>query len=109
MNHEDEIPLFAAQGGGYATLRNGRYVWHSEIPDYVNAQVGDPIPDEWGVVGINDAAHHDAYIDDVYDDYPDDEEDDFVSTTEVYGRAFAHFGNHELAREATEMYPGDFI
>lgn len=36
-------------------------------------------------------------------------EDDYVSTNEVYGRAYAHFGNAEMAREATEMYPGDFM
>jgi hypothetical protein len=38
-----------------------------------------------------------------------DDEDDQVSTTTVYSRAYSHFGNHEMAREATEMYPGDFI
>ncbi len=37
------------------------------------------------------------------------DEEDNVSTNEVYTRAYAHFGNHELAREATELYPGDFI
>lgn len=43
-----------------------------------------------------------------YDDIEDDD-DEYISTTEVYNRAYAHFGNHELAREASEMYPGDFI
>jgi len=38
-----------------------------------------------------------------------DDKDDIVSTGEVYNRAYACFGNHEMAREATEMYPGDFV
>ena len=54
------IPLYATQGGGYATYESGRYVWHSDIPKFINAQVGDPIPDEWGVASINDAAHREV-------------------------------------------------
>ncbi len=42
-----------------------------------------------------------------YDDF--DEEDDYLSTTEVYNRARRHFGNDELAREAASLYPGDFM
>ena len=38
----------------------------------------------------------------------DSEEDDMVSTTEIYNRAYAHFGTAEQAREAVQMYPGDF-
>jgi len=40
-------------------------------------------------------------------DYPEDE--DYVSSQEVYNRAYAVLGNHELAREAASQYPGDFI
>ncbi|MDB5166041.1 MAG: hypothetical protein JWM37_113 [Candidatus Saccharibacteria bacterium] len=44
------------------------------------------------------------------DDSSPEDDDDLVSTTTVYARALTHFrGNHELAREASEMYPGDFI
>jgi hypothetical protein len=55
-----------------------------------------------------------ATMDDYNDDYDEsdddfDDEDDYVSTTEVYNRAYSHFGNAEMAREAAEMYPGDFI
>lgn len=39
----------------------------------------------------------------------DDDDDEPVSTSVIYGRAYAHFGNSEMAREATEMYPGDFM
>lgn len=38
-----------------------------------------------------------------------DDEDDYVPTSTVYGRAHRHFGNAELTREATELYSGDFI
>lgn len=50
------LPLYATQGGGYAVLRDGQYVWHSEIPDFINASIGDPIPEEWGVAAANRAA-----------------------------------------------------
>lgn len=43
------------------------------------------------------------------DDGYDDEGDDYVSTDTVYARAYDHFGNSEMAREAASMYPGDFI
>jgi hypothetical protein len=40
----------------------------------------------------------------------DERDDDQVSSTEVYSRALRTFGgNHELAREAASLYPGDFI
>lgn len=52
--------LYATQGGGYATYVGGQYVWHSEIPEFVDAQVGDPIPEEWSVVAINDEARHET-------------------------------------------------
>lgn len=47
--------------------------------------------------------------DDDIPDWDDIYEEGDVSTQEVYNRAHTHFGNSELAREATEMYPGDFI
>lgn len=57
MTNLREVPLYATQGGGYATYENGQYVWHSEIPDFLpEAKVGDPIPEEWSTVGINEAA-----------------------------------------------------
>ena len=51
-----DIPLYATQGGGYATFEGGQYVWHSEIPSWLNAEVGDPIPKEWSVTSANAAA-----------------------------------------------------
>jgi hypothetical protein len=66
---QENRPIYATQGGGYAVYESGLYVWHSEIPDFINAHVGDPIPEEWGVASINEAAHRgvealDATIDD---------------------------------------------
>lgn len=66
------------------------------------------------------AERDETYEDDIFDsehvtDYAEaddpyeDDEDDYVSTSVVYARAYAHFGNAEMAREAAEMYPGDFI
>jgi hypothetical protein len=45
------------------------------------------------------------------DDWFDDEqdEDDYVSTSTIYDRAFAHTGDAELSREAVEHYPGDYM
>lgn len=56
MDTTNETPLYATQGGGYAILKDGVYVWHSEIPSFLPDEIGDPIPDEWSVVSVNDAA-----------------------------------------------------
>jgi hypothetical protein len=59
-----EVPLYATQGGGIATSKDGQFVWH-ELPDWVEAlpdgepnkqKVGDLIPDEWDIVPINESA-----------------------------------------------------
>ena len=51
-----DLPIYATQGGGYATFVNGKPVWHADIPDYITENVGDPIPEEWGLDAVNDAA-----------------------------------------------------
>ena len=71
-----DIPLYATQGGGFATSFNGGYVWHSEIPDGIFAQVGDRIPEEWGVAAANAAAHQDQ-DDALMDGFDFPEEDDW--------------------------------
>lgn len=102
----DDLVLFGTQGGGLAQLTpEGKYIWFelpswmSELPDGDSdkAKIGDPIPEEWDLIPATSAAQRSMA------------KDEDVSTTTVYGRAYAHFGNHEMAREATEMYPGDFI
>lgn len=55
-----ELPLYATQGGGYATWDGSQYVWLRDIPAFVNAEIGDPIPDEWGVRAANSAANFEA-------------------------------------------------
>lgn len=44
-----------------------------------------------------------------YDGSGDEEDDVFVSTTEIQNRATARMGNTEEAREAARDFPGDFI
>lgn len=118
MCNSDEIAtslvaLYATQGGGYATFKDGQYVWHSEIPDFLpNVKVGDPIPSEWDVVAINEAARcrDEETSLGTWDDFDRDREDDVPTIGQVRSRALAHFGgNTELAREAMHQYPGDFI
>lgn len=64
---------------------------------------------------LTDPADHEyaeQIEDELYDDGYDDEDpddDDFVPTSEIYDRAYRHFGNDEMAREAATMYPGDFM
>lgn len=65
-------PIYATQGGGYATFNGVQYVWHSDIPDFVDAKVGDPIPEEWSVAAINEAAHGQE---DGWDNYLDEWQD----------------------------------
>lgn len=62
---------------------------------------------EWPIV---DEEHMrcDYFIDEE-DTRTDDDVDEGISPTEVYHRAYRHFGNHEMAREAAEQYPGDFM
>lgn len=44
-------PYYGTQGGGTAILQGDQLVWE-EPPDwFTEAQVGDPVPEEWGVVG----------------------------------------------------------
>ena len=61
-----KLPLFATQGGGTALFdtTTNSYRWH-EVPDWMamlsngnpdKAVIGDPVPEEWGLVPINDAA-----------------------------------------------------
>ena len=50
-----------------------------------------------------------SFNDDEYDEYEDDDDDEPVSTGTVYERALYLTGDPELAREASEMYPADFM
>ena len=48
--------VFMTQGGGVAQEKNGALVW-LEPPDWMDeeAAAGDPIPEEWGVMGPYDS------------------------------------------------------
>jgi hypothetical protein len=64
------VPLYATQGGGYASYVNGKFVWHSEIPDFMiaeGAKIGDEIPEEWGTAAINTAAQREMEPEDQTD------------------------------------------
>lgn len=127
MPRHNEAPLFATQGGGYATYVNGKYVWHSEIPEFMDgARVGDPIPEEWDIVAVNDAARE--VLEEDQDDLtlfggpppeyfyestrswprPPDPEDPYGSGP-AFNRAFVLAeGNETLARQMVEGAPNDW-
>lgn len=50
--------LYTTQGGGVCRFDGQHYYW-TEVPAWLTtaqaAEVGDTIPDEWGVTAINDA------------------------------------------------------
>lgn len=48
--------LWATQGGGLAHHDGFTMVWFEVPDDLPEAQVGDPIPDRWGIMSANDAA-----------------------------------------------------
>jgi hypothetical protein len=52
------FPVYAIQGGGYATYDReaDTYYWLAEISDFIEAQVGDPIREDWGTAAANKAA-----------------------------------------------------
>ena len=71
---QDNIPLYATQGGGYATFKAGTLVWH-ELPDWMSElldgdpdkqKIGDPIPEEWDFQPINESAREELFD----EDYP---------------------------------------
>jgi hypothetical protein len=56
-----EFAVFGTQGGGLARLEGRVLVW-IELPDWCptgdfDPKVGDPVPEEWGCIPANVAAH----------------------------------------------------
>jgi hypothetical protein len=50
------FPVFGTQGGGLVRWVNGQYEF-VEVPDWITgAKVGDPMPEEWGVIPANNSA-----------------------------------------------------
>ncbi len=74
--------------------------------DYLSESVVVSPDVEHGYV-VQDIISYFGEFNDGLNDY--DEDEDRVTTGMVYNRALRHFGNPELAREAAEMYPGDFM
>lgn len=56
-------PYYGTQGGGTAIMKGDQLVWE-EPPDwFTEAQVGDPVPEEWGIVGPFDRETKKPYVD----------------------------------------------
>lgn len=68
---------------------------------------------EWAVFDGDPHLECQKQLDEEHDEYlawlDDDDENDHISSREVYHRAYNHCGNDELAREAATLYPSDFI
>lgn len=41
---------YGTQGGGTAVLKHGVFRWE-EPPEWLNAEPGDLVPEEWGIAG----------------------------------------------------------
>jgi hypothetical protein len=62
-----DVALYATQGGGFAEFVDNTFVWHSDIPEFLvedGVAIGDVIPQEWGVVPINERAIEQSKHDD---------------------------------------------
>tara|TARA_B100000745_G_scaffold271617_1_gene199099 strand:- start:86 stop:358 length:273 start_codon:yes stop_codon:yes gene_type:complete len=58
--HSDDnkpVAKWATQGGGLAAGGKGERLIFIEAPDCPGLDVGDPVPEEWGLIPVNDAAH----------------------------------------------------
>lgn len=55
-------PLYTTQGGGVCRYVNGVYIWIETPKDacFAEMQIGDAIPEEWGVAALNSAAVEEA-------------------------------------------------
>lgn len=45
---------FGTQGGGIAVEQGDQMVWQ-EAPEWLDAKPGDPVPEEWDIVGPFDS------------------------------------------------------
>lgn len=78
-------------------------------PAYVKNVDHTECDKEYARIWRGDGEYED--LEEMYGDRVDIEEveDEDIPPKEVYNRAYRHFSNHELAREASEITPGDFI
>jgi hypothetical protein len=56
-------PYYGTQGGGTAVIRGGQLVWEEQPDWFTEAQVGDVVPEEWGIVGPFDRETKKPYVD----------------------------------------------
>ena len=57
IEREYKYPVWGTQGGGLVREVNGAYVF-VEQPDCPSLDVGDTMPDEWGIVPANQRARN---------------------------------------------------
>jgi len=55
MERQYNYPVFGTQGGGLVREVNGTYIF-VEKPDCPGLEVGDEMPEEWGIIAANDRA-----------------------------------------------------
>jgi len=49
-------PVYITEWGGYATFDGQQFLWYADIPSFLSeAQVGDPVPEEWDVTLLQQA------------------------------------------------------
>lgn len=58
MSREYDYSVWSTQGGGLVRWVNGTYIF-VEKPDCPGLDVGDEMPEEWGVIPANDSARQD--------------------------------------------------
>ncbi len=66
MERQYKYPVYGTQGGGLVRNVNGVYIF-VEKPDCPGFDIGDTMPDEWGIVAANNEAREE--IENIYCDY----------------------------------------
>jgi hypothetical protein len=76
MAQEYNFPVYGTQGGGLVRRSGDHYVF-VEVPNWGNFNIGDTMPDEWGIASANQLAlsETDPDIDPFDDDYDGDGDD----------------------------------
>ena len=68
MSRTYNYPVWGTQGGGLVREVNGTYIF-VEKPNCSGLDVGDEMPEEWGLIPANGHARQD--VDNAEDEYPD--------------------------------------
>ena len=55
MSKTYDFQTYATQGGGLAEWDdlNKRYIWVESPEQFPDMEVGDPVPEEWGIVPLS--------------------------------------------------------